>query len=347
MERRNIAAVTLKDVAEVAGVTVSTASRALSTDKSALVTADTRARVVEAARELNYRGNAHASALRRGSTGTIGVIVADIGNPFIGPVLRGMSAALGGRDLLPITVETRDSSDELLRVCEKLLAQRVDGLIVTAARRGDQSLLRRVAAEVPTVLAVRELSGRGIPAVSHDDVAGGVLAAEHLLSLGHLRSAQLIGPADISSFAGRELGFRESMERAGATCVDIDAAIRLPTVEAGRDLASAMMEELPDPPTAVFAHNDSIAIGAMAELHDRGIRCPEDVSIVGYNDGILTDHLRTPLTTIRLPSFDLGRLAADLLISRLDGSETSASRVVLAPDLVVRQSTSAPRELET
>lgn len=296
----------------------------------------------DAAERLGYRGNLQASALRRGRTGTIGVIVADLSNPFIGPVLRGISSTLGTHGVLPIMVETRDSSEHLENICDKLLAQRVDGIITTAGRFRDRALLKRVAGEVPTVLAVRELPGSGIPSIAHDDAAGGRLAAEHLLSLGHTELAQLMGPADIGSFEGRALGFRRAVESAGLTCHDIEAVSRLPTVEAGRELVRTLAAGSAHLPTAVFAHNDSIAIGAMSEFRQMGLHCPSDVSIVGYNDVPLTDQLRPPLTTIRLPGYDLGRLAADLLISRIAGTEPTTERVVLAPELVVRESTAAP-----
>ncbi len=333
--------VTLKDVAEHVGVNVSTASRALSDDRNSLVSPVTRRRVEEAARKLGYRGNLQASALRRGRTGIIGVIVADLNNPFIGPVLRGVANALAGRGLLPIMTESRDSSEELAQICDKMLAQRVDGIIITAGRYGDRELLQQVAAEVPTVLAVRQLPGSGIPAIGHDDTAGGRLAAEHLLSLGHTRLAQLMGPEDIWSFEGRAIGFREAAERGGATCLDVEVAARLPTFDAGRQLAERLLQNNGERPTAVFAHNDSIAIGAIDRLRQAEVGCPRDVSIVGYNDVPLTDKLSPPLTTVRLPGYDLGRLAAELVLNRIDGSERVADTVMLTPELVVRGSTAA------
>ena len=335
--------VTLKDVADRAGVTVSTASRALSVDKNTLVKRSTRLRVIEAAEALRYRGNLQASALRRGRTGTIGVIVADLSNPFVGPVLRGIANGLSSRDLLPIMTESRDSSQDLATICNKLLAQRVDGLIVASGRYRDRSLLRRVAAELPTVLAVRELPGSGIRAVAHDDVSGGRLAAEHLLGLGHTRLAQLTGPQDIWSFEGRGQGFRNAVSAGGATCIDIDASVQLPTVEAGQRLAASLLDLPDDLPTAVFAHNDSIAIGAIAMLRARGFDCPRDVSVVGYNDVPLADQIQPPLTTIRLPGYELGRLAAELVLSGIEGTEPTTDKVMLAPVLVVRESTAAQR----
>ncbi len=335
--------VTLKEVADKAGVTVSTASRALSADKSSLVNPDTRRRVQQAATELGYRGNVQASALRRGKSGTIGVIVADLSNPFLGPVLRGIASALGRSDLLPIMTETRDSSHDLKQICDKLLAQRVDGLIIAAGRYGDRTTLKRVASEVPTVLAVRALPGSGIPAVAHDDVTGGRLAAQHVLSLGHRSVAQLEGPQDIWSFAGRGQGFREGLAAADVVGIEIDANVHLPNMDAGRELATALLDGDYPLPTAVFAHNDSIAVGAMVTFREAGLSCPEDISIIGYNDMPLTDQLQPPLSTIRLPGFDLGRMAADLVVTRIDGTSGLTELVLLAPELVVRGSTAAPR----
>jgi len=342
-----MANVTLKDVAERAGVDVSTASRALSPEKSSVVAPATRRTVVEAAQALGYRTNLQASALRRGRTGIVGVIVADISNPFIGPVIRGVAHALGGRGMLPIMTETRDSSDELAQICDKLLAQRVDGIIVTAARYGDRALLRRVAAEVPTVLAVRELPGSGIPSISHDDVTGGRLAAEHLLSLGHCHVAQLMGPQDIWSFEGRAHGFRDAVVAAGATCTDVRTLSRLPTAQAGREVVDDLLARPGDRPTAIFAHNDSIAIGALGVLREQGIECPDDISLIGYNDVPLTAHIHPPLTTIRLPGYELGRLAAELVVTPARDAEATAGKVQLAPELVVRASTAPPDPKES
>lgn len=334
--------VTLKDVAKRAGVTVSTASRALSPDKSSLVKPETRLRVQQAAEALKYSGNAPASALRRGRTGMIGVIVSDLSNPFIGPVLRGIATALANRDLLPIMVESEDASNRMRSILDKLVAQRVDGMITTAARYRDRALLRRVASEVPTVLAVRDLPGSGIPAIVHDDVSGGRLAAEHVLALGHTRLAQLMGPGDIWSFEGRASGFRDTVTSASATCVDVSESVRLPTVEAGSKLAVALLEQSNAMPSAVFAHNDSMAIGAIRTFRDHGLDCPADISVVGYNDVPLTDHLHPPLTTIRLPGYELGRLAAELLVTRIDETESTTEKVVLAPEIVVRATTARP-----
>jgi LacI family transcriptional regulator len=278
----------------------------------------------------------------RGRTGIIGVIVADISNPFIGPVLRGIAGGLGGQGLLPIMTETRDSSEELGRICDRLLAQRVDGIICAAGRQSDQAVLKRLSKEIPTVLAVRQWPNSGITSVSADDVLGGRLAAEHLLELGHTRVAQLVGPQDIGSFAGRTQGFSRAVADAGADSIVVDNAIRLPTLDAGRlSMETLLAQTGSDLPTAVFAQNDSIAIGAMHLAVERGLRCPENISIVGYNDVPLTAHLTPALTTVKLPAYEMGQLAAQLVATLIDDPEHSANTLTLAPELVVRQSTKA------
>jgi len=335
-----MARVTLKDVAEHVGVDVSTVSRALSTDRSNLVNPVTRMRVTQAAEQLGYRGNLQASALRRGRTQTIGVVVADLSNPFIGPVLRGISQGLDGRRLLPIMTESRDSSETLERVCDLLLAQRVDGVICTAGRTADRATLKRLAQETPTVLAVRRWANSKITNVSHNDVDGGRLAAEHLLSLGHTRVAQLVGPIDIGSFEDRTSGFAEKIAQASGECLAIEGGAHLPTFDAGRDLMTRLLDTAGDDlPTAVFAQNDSMAVGAMHLANERGVNCPEDISIIGYNDAPLTAHLTPALTTIRLPGYEAGRVAAELVVSLIEQPELPPSSLMLAPELVVRQST--------
>ena len=167
-------------------------------------------------------------------------------------------------------------------------------------------------------------------------------AAEHLLSLGHTRVAQLVGPKDIYSFEARARGFRGAIADAGHECIDIDASIVLPTLDAGRDLMQLLLDRTGEAvPTAVFAHNDSIAVGALSEMRRVGLACPDDISIVGYNDVPLIEHLTPPLTTVRLPGYELGRLAAEFLLTLVDGSETTTRMVTLAPELVVRESTRA------
>ena len=201
-------------------------------------------------------------------------------------------------------------------------------------------MLKRLAKETPTVLAVRRWANSKITNVSHNDVDGGRLAAEHLLSLGHTRVAQLVGPPDIGSFEDRTRGFAEQISQAGGECIAITGDVHLPTFDAGRELMTTLLDMTDEEmPTAAFAQNDSMAVGAMHVARERGVSCPEDISIVGYNDVPLTAHLSPGLTTIRLPGYEAGRIAAELVVSLIEEPELAPSSVMLAPELIVRQST--------
>jgi LacI family transcriptional regulator len=332
--------VTIRDIARAAGVHPSTVSRALDPLRAARISDDTRRQVTEAAEALGYTRDAVARGLRAGRTRTIGVVVADIANPFIAPVLRGIENGLGSRDLMALVTESRDDVDRLGRLVGDLLARRVDALIVTGARRGDERALRRAAQHIPVVLAVRSLERSPLPAVTHDDVQGGRLAAEHLLGLGHRRLAHLRGPDDVSSFRDRARGFRDSVLAAGGHLVGEHLRAGMPTLDDGRRMLRSMLD-LHEAPTAVFALNDIMAIGAVQELRARGLECPADVSVVGYNDDRLAAHVVPALTTVRLPAYELGRIAADTAVTLIEDPAYVPARLALPSTLVVRDSTAA------
>ncbi len=323
----------------MAGVHPSTVSRALDRDRSALVSEETRVRVRAVAEELGYRGDAVASGLRRGRTNTFGVVVADLGNPFFAPVLRGIENHLEGRSLMALVAETRDDHARMSRVIDNLLARRIDAIIVTGARHGDERVLRRAQEQVPVVLAVRHLPGAGIPAVTHDDERGGRLAAEHLLQLGHRRIAQLSGPSDVSSFVERGTGFRDRLDGSGAVLIEPDDTAAHPVLAEGRRLMELLLAEPTQMPTAIFAHNDLMAFGALEALGKQGLSCPKDVAVVGYNDTPMTAFTNPPITTIRLPGYELGRMAADTAVLLMEGRELSGTSLSLPPVLVPRDST--------
>lgn len=334
-----VAKVTLKDVAEKAGVHASTVSRALDPNRGSLVSDDTRRVVRAAAAELGYRGDAVASGLRRGRTNTLGVVVADLGNPFIAPVVRGIENNLEGRGLMALIAETQDSRQRMARVLDKLLSRRVDAIVTTAARSGDEALLRRTGRQVPLVLAVRNLEGSGLPAVTPDDERGGRLAAEHLLAQGHRRIAQLCGPRDVSSFRERELGFRHAIRDPGVELLELQAWAAHPVLAEGRRLMELLLTRYERPPTAIFAHNDLMALGALEALGEHGGSCPQDLAVVGYNDTPMTAFTNPPITTIRLPGYELGRMAADTAVMLMEDGYHPLPSLSLAPVLVPRTST--------
>jgi len=331
-------AVTLKEVARAAGVHAATVSRALDPDRQSLVNPETRERVQQVALDLGYQINAFARSLRKGSSGMVGVVVADVANPFLPPILRGIEQEIRNDGLLLLIAETHDDSETLAEILAHLVSRRVDALILCAAHQGDLAQIRQAADSMPVVLAVRSVEGSGLPTVTHDDFMGGQLVAEHLVGLGHQRIAQLRGPRDISSFAGRAAGYSSVMARTAARDVSADDIATAPTTAEGFRLAAQLLGRQSDRPTAIFAHNDLMAVGALDAIRKAGLQCPVDVSVVGYNDAPLTDHLSPSLTSVRLPSLEVGRLAARVALARLKGDEAPGKVEQLPPTLVPRES---------
>lgn len=340
------ARIKLTDVARRADVHISSASRALNPEKAHLVNPETAARVLAAARELGYTPDLVAQGLKHGSSRTIGVIVPDLANPFFAPVIHGISSVLEGAGYMALVADTLEDHLRLERAMEHLVKRRVDAMIIAAARLGDAELVRRLASSgLRIVLAVRDLPGSGLPSVTHDDERGAGLAAQHLASLGHRSVAQLRGPKDVDTFVRRTIGFERVARDLGLDELSIQETALAPSLEEGYRLMRIVLKNLEPRPTAVFAHNDLMAIGALDALREAGLRCPTHISIIGFNDSPLADHISPALTTIRQPAQQLGRFAAEIALALIrDQSRTPAS-VSLAPTLVARQSTGRPYRL--
>lgn len=340
--------VTLKDVAAAADVHVSTASRALDPTKSWRISPETIARVHLAAEQLGYMPDMIAKGLKRGTTMMVGVIVPDLENPFIGPFVRSIGREVEKNELVTVVTETFEDHSRLERALNYLLARRVDAVITTAARITDRHLLTGFARRIPAlVLAVRNISGSGLPYIIQDDRHGGELAAEHVIQFGHDVIAQLRGPTDIEPLESRSEGFRRAAGAAGLIDVTVSDSARELTLNEGRRLMNLTLDQnRTNPPTAVFAHADVMAIGAIEELEARGLRCPEDVSIVGYDDAPLVSHLKPPLTTVSLPGEEIGRRAGRAVLRLIDDPSASDS-VSIPARLIVRASTGPPVDRES
>lgn len=337
-----MARVTLKDVARAADVHPSTASRALDPAKLWLVNAETRERVLAVARELGYRPHVVASSLRRRRTDTIGLVVPDLANPYVAPVVRGIENALEGRGLIAMIAETQDDPERSNRVLDHLQHRQVDAIVTLAARRSDAQVLRKLARTTPVVLAVRPLDRVQLSTITHDDAAGARMAAEHLAALGHRCVVQLNGPLDVANFSRRRAAFRDVAEHLGMEVLETGIDVMRATVHEGeRHMAVVMRDHWPAP-TAVFAHNDLIALGALRVLRARGVRCPEDLSLIGYNDMPAAEFTDPGLTTVSLPGYELGRLAAEMAVTLIEQPGSQPTQLSLPPALVVRDSTAAP-----
>jgi LacI family transcriptional regulator len=330
-------AVTLRDVAAAARVHVATASRALDAETAHPVSRETRARVQRVAEELGYRHDMMARGLRRGFSSTVGVVVADLGNAYTAPVLSGLERSLDRVDYMALVTESRDDSQALERAVGHLLARQVDGLVLLAVRSGDLGRVVAWTARVPVVLAVRSLPGSGVPAVTHDDLGGARLAAGHVAELGHRRVVQLPGPLDIQPFKDRHDSFAETGAALGLEVWAVPAAIR-PDFDEGRRLMAQALAD-PRPATAVFAHNDAMAMGAVRALRDAGLDCPRDRSVVGYNDVPMADCFDPPLTTVRLDGYEVGRRAGEAVLAAIRGLPVPQGDLPMPAELVVRSST--------
>jgi LacI family transcriptional regulator len=335
----------MQAVAEHARVHLSTASRALDPARRRLVKAATVLRVEAAARELGYVPDLVASGLSRGRTKTVGIIVASFVNPFDGLLIRGIASSFEAGGFLPLVAETGDSATRLEPVLRHLLSRRVEAVVATAVHDGDESFMTGlVQSGPPIVLAVRGLAGGRFPTVLHDDVTGGFLAASHLLELGHRAVASIPGPANVDVFARRQLGFRSRIEPTDAFDLTLEELPLAATLEEGRRLMHLLLDRGQQPPTAVFAANDMMAVGAIEALSSRGLACPEDVSVVGYDNMPLAKHMTPSLTTIDIPAEELGRLAASMALRSIADRNWSPETVQLPAALIVRGSTAQPRE---
>ncbi|MFF4165427.1 LacI family DNA-binding transcriptional regulator [Streptomyces sp. NPDC001741] len=324
---------TIRDVAQAAGVHVSTASRALTA--SSLVKKETRDRVLAAAEELGYRPNESARALTTGRTRNLGLIVSDIANPFFPPLIKAAQAYARVRGYQVFVADT----DEDVRVEEELiqtLARQVDGVILVSPRLSDD-VIARLGGELPFVLVNRQITG--LSAVLMDVAHGAALAVDHLAGLGHGHLALVCGPRGSWTSA--------QMRRAAGKAAS-DAGIRLdvlgpnaPTEQGG---IAATAEVLRTGATGVICYNDLVAVGLIEGLDERRVRVPGDISVIGVDDTVAGRLNRPRLTTIAMPTAPAGRTAIDLLIQALESAEPApaTAQSTLTTSLVVRDSTAPP-----
>lgn len=327
---------TIKDVAERAGVSKSLVSLVMRNASN--VSHERRAAVLAAAQELGYRPNAMARSLVSQKSHVIGVTVSDLHNPFFTDVVDGISVAAeeaGYRALLNSGDRVGEREE---RAVETFLQLRTDGVILLGTVV-DDAAIDRVGSETPLVLASRASRSKIVDSVVTDDVAGAGLAVDHLVGLGHAHIAHISGGSGAGARA-RATGFRAAMRRHGLA--DRARIVEGDYTEAGGIKGVDQLLEDGPPPTAVFAANDQAALGALRALSEAGLRVPEDVSVIGYDDTYLAafEHIR--LTSVHQQRVAMGRTALELLLERIDGGRTGSRHITLAPGLTVRGSTAAP-----
>ncbi|MGC1184952.1 MAG: LacI family DNA-binding transcriptional regulator [Candidatus Dormiibacterota bacterium] len=337
--------VTLRDVARTAGVDPGTASRALSPAKRHLVNSATADRVREAARQLEFQPDPAARSLKTRRSYTIGVLIPDLTNPLFPPIVRGIEDTLSGHGFVALIGNTDNDDGRERLVFEGMRARNVDGFIVATARLQHPFLDLAASEDLSVVLVNRILSDDFFPSASVDDALGSSLAVAHLAKLGHRRIAHIAGPQTFSTGRGRLQGFQAGMAAAGLTIDQelVAFANVFSRAEGQRCLAELLSRGAPF--TAVVAANDLLALGCYALLEANQLRCPDDVSVVGFNDMPFLDLLRPPLTSVRIPHYEIGVAAALLIVARLGADLGPMHSQRLTPELVVRGSTAPPQAM--
>ena len=332
----------LKDVAEAAGVHLSTASRALNDQTAAMVQADTVAKVRLAATELGYRVNGMARGLKTRRSMAIGMVVPDITNPFFPPAVRGAEEVLTEAGFSLLLSSSDNDPDKARTQLDTMLEARVDGLLLAMVRRHDPIVDRLDSNGTPVVLFNRTVDHSAISSVVPNDARGIRLAVAHLDELGHRRVGLVVGPLFTSNGDRRLRAFGRAMRRLGRQSHVVEAVAF--DEAAGYRAARQMLREFPGI-TAVVAGNDLIALGVIDAAAEAGLSCPRDLSVVGINDMPLAGRLQPPLTSVTVPERDLGRLAAECLISRIADPRQPPQRIVVPVSLVIRGSTAPPAGL--
>ena len=330
---------TIRDVARVAGVSITTAHRGLNGKDE--LGEDTRARVLAAAEQLNYVPSAAARTLVSGKSKTIGMLVTDNASPVYAGIVRGVEEATNAAGYGLLLCNSADDQDRAVSSLALLRAQQVDGVLLTPVQsdRRDVEYLRE--AGIPYVLLLRHFDDPKDDVVMVDNVAAAYAAIRHLLGLGHRIIAHIAGPPHVSSARLRLAGFQKAMDEAGVSLEPGSVLHASYNVAAGYSAAQELLATGPRP-TAILAGNDLQAVGVIKAARELGIRIPGDLALVGGDDIELAEFLDPPLTTFSQPSLDIGKRGAEVLLERLAGQAPASNVSTFTPELIVRASSGGP-----
>ena len=297
---------------------------------------ETEARILEAVAALGYRPNPIAQSMRTNRTQLVGLILPDSSNPFFSALVRGAEDALGVSGYALTLLNSNEEVSREQELLERLRRLRCDGVILIPAPETDNESQRWAGHDpaFPLVVVDRE-AGIATDLVAVDNALGGYLAAGHLLENGHRRIGLLSVDYSVSSHRARRAGFLRALSEAG--CLPCGEAFIPLTVEDGSRATQALLARA-EPPTALFATSSSLTIGALTALQALGLRCPDDISLVGYDSYPWQEILTPRLTVICQPAYEMGQCAAERLLARMQGANTEPVRQILAPQLIVRGS---------
>jgi LacI family transcriptional regulator len=328
---------TIRDIADLAGVSIATVSRVLNDRPD--VAAETRETVLQVVREHGFSTNRGARGLSSGRTGIIGLTLPLVADSYFSPILSGASEALYEQDMRIMLCPTLHEHDREVSLLGRLMRGTTDGAILMLPEESSAELLHLQAQGFPFVVVdPMQRPPDGIPCVAAMHGAGAKIATEHLLELGHRRIGAIAGTRGWYATEERLNGFRAALAGAGIL-LDPDLILysdwRIPR---GEEAAEELLSR-PDPPTAIFGFNDNVAIGALNAARRRGLSVPDDLSVIGFDDTFQATIVTPQLTTVRQPLAELGRMGVSLLTRLIDGQRLDALRIELSTTLVVRDTT--------
>ncbi|MGB7799525.1 ribose operon transcriptional repressor RbsR [Buttiauxella sp.] len=327
---------TMKDVAKLAGVSTSTVSHVINNDR--FVSDAIRAKVDAAIKTLNYAPSALARSLKLNQTHTIGMLITASSNPFYSELVRGVERSCFERGYSLVLCNTEGDEQRMNRNLETLLQKRVDGLLLlcTETHLPSPDIMSRYPS-IPTVMMDWAPFEGESDVIQDNSLLGGERATQHLIDKGYTRIACITGPQDKTPARLRLEGYRNAMNRAGLAIQQGYEIIGDFEFQGGFTAMNSLLA-LEQPPHAVFTGNDAMAVGAYQALYQAGLKVPQDMAVVGYDDIELARYMTPPLTTIHQPKDELGELAVDVLIHRMAQPTLEQQRLLLTPELVERGS---------
>ena len=332
--------VTIIDVAAEANVSYGTVSRVINHDVH--VKQETRDRVLQTMVRLGYVANRQARSLAGGRTNNIGVLIPDLGTGYIGEIIRGIDAELGLSDLDLILYTTHRTASKEANYVANLATGMVDGLILVLPRSPADFIGILTKQNFPFILIDHQGIGPDCPAVGAANWQGGFTATEYLIKLGHQRIGFITGWMDLGCALDRLDGYRSALRTnhiPDAPELIYEGTFFQPDGFTG----ASILLDLPNPPTAIFASNDVMAMGVMDAIRHRGLRVPDDVSVIGFDDIPQASLIRPALTTVRQPLEKMGRVATQMLLELLNKSQKKIGRIELPTELIIRDSCKVPR----
>lgn len=327
--------ITMHDVARAAGVSMMTVSRVVN-DKDD-VSPTTRERVLDIVEQLNYRPSSLARGLASHRTGTLGFVVPDISNPFFASIVRSAEEAAYAQNYSVFLGNTNEDPQREQAVLHSMEDNQVDGLILCSSRLGDDELFAILERFPASVLVFRQRKQAYIGAITLNDVSGATRAIEHLLSSGHRHIGLISGPPISMSSLNRQEGYQIALTDAGIPVNEEWICHCHPNVEAGQETAVDLLKNNPEL-SALFCHNDLIALGALQACNELGLRVPDEVAVIGYDDIRLASLVSPALTTLHIPRIEIGTQAMQMLLNQVADEASEPEEVWITPELVVRES---------